>query len=61
MPQLDIVHILTVYLWAWLTLTLMTLKIKTFLLITKAKEQPPSAPRPAHPPAPCPHTYLNNL
>nr|QNH68819.1 ATP synthase F0 subunit 8 [Bothrops diporus] len=52
MPQLDIVHILTVYLWAWLTLTLMTLKIKTFLLITKAKEQPHSAPRPTHPPAP---------
>nr|QDX17840.1 ATP synthase F0 subunit 8 [Porthidium dunni] len=42
MPQLDVVHALTTYLWTWLTLTLITLKIKTFTLATKPKKQPPS-------------------
>nr|ADZ48833.1 ATPase 8 [Crotalus ravus ravus]ADZ48871.1 ATPase 8 [Crotalus ravus ravus] len=37
MPQLDIVHILTVYLWTWLALTLTTLKIKTFTMTIKPK------------------------
>nr|YP_002640614.1 ATP synthase F0 subunit 8 [Trimeresurus stejnegeri stejnegeri]ACN37850.1 ATP synthase F0 subunit 8 [Trimeresurus stejnegeri stejnegeri] len=40
MPQLDIVYTLMVYLWTWLTLTLITLKIKTFTLITKPAKQP---------------------
>nr|AET97678.1 ATPase 8 [Crotalus pricei pricei] len=38
MPQLDTVHILTVYLWTWLTLALISLKIKTFPMIIKPKK-----------------------
>nr|QDX17843.1 ATP synthase F0 subunit 8 [Bothriechis supraciliaris]QDX17844.1 ATP synthase F0 subunit 8 [Bothriechis supraciliaris] len=38
MPQLDTVHILTTYLWTWLTLILITLKIKTFTLLNKPKK-----------------------
>nr|QDX17832.1 ATP synthase F0 subunit 8 [Bothriechis aurifer]QDX17833.1 ATP synthase F0 subunit 8 [Bothriechis aurifer] len=52
MPQLDTVHILSIYLWAWLTLILTTLKIKTFTLSTKPKKQPPSAPQLMTPPTP---------
>nr|ADZ48709.1 ATPase 8 [Crotalus triseriatus triseriatus]ADZ48715.1 ATPase 8 [Crotalus triseriatus triseriatus]ADZ48717.1 ATPase 8 [Crotalus triseriatus triseriatus]ADZ48943.1 ATPase 8 [Crotalus triseriatus triseriatus] len=37
MPQLDIVHILMVYLWTWLTLILITMKIKTFTMVIKPK------------------------
>nr|YP_009113993.1 ATP synthase F0 subunit 8 [Protobothrops maolanensis]AGS43677.1 ATP synthase F0 subunit 8 [Protobothrops maolanensis] len=52
MPQLDIVHILMVYLWTWLTLTLITLKIKTFMLIMEPKKQAAFNPKPTTPPAP---------
>nr|ALK26869.1 ATP synthase F0 subunit 8 [Protobothrops mucrosquamatus] len=52
MPQLDIVHILTVYLWTWLTLTLITLKIKTFMLITKPKKQVALSLKPTTPHSP---------
>nr|ADZ48705.1 ATPase 8 [Sistrurus catenatus] len=50
MPQLDIVHILTVYLWTWLTLTLFLLKIKTFTMNTKPKNDPSHYPQPTTPP-----------
>nr|BAU97996.1 ATP synthase F0 subunit 8 [Protobothrops elegans]BAU98008.1 ATP synthase F0 subunit 8 [Protobothrops elegans] len=49
MPQLDIVHILTIYLWTWLTLTLITLKIKTFMLIIEPKKQATLSPKPTTP------------
>nr|QDX17825.1 ATP synthase F0 subunit 8 [Bothriechis nubestris]QDX17826.1 ATP synthase F0 subunit 8 [Bothriechis nubestris] len=52
MPQLDTMHILTIYLWTWLTLILTTLKIKTFALPIKPKKQPPSTPQLMMPPTP---------
>nr|QDX17841.1 ATP synthase F0 subunit 8 [Bothriechis schlegelii]QDX17842.1 ATP synthase F0 subunit 8 [Bothriechis schlegelii] len=51
MPQLDSVHILTIYLWTWLTLTLITLKIKTFTLLNKP-EKTTALPLQPTPPAP---------
>nr|ACJ46445.1 ATPase 8 [Agkistrodon piscivorus]ACJ46446.1 ATPase 8 [Agkistrodon piscivorus] len=45
MPQLDIVHILTIYLWTWTTLALITLKIKNFTLAVKPKKQPQLTPQ----------------
>nr|YP_010891594.1 ATP synthase F0 subunit 8 [Lachesis muta]WJM74499.1 ATP synthase F0 subunit 8 [Lachesis muta] len=39
MPQLDTVHTLTTYLWTWLTIIMITLKIKTFMLTNKPKKQ----------------------
>nr|YP_009937454.1 ATP synthase F0 subunit 8 [Pareas boulengeri]QNT27525.1 ATP synthase F0 subunit 8 [Pareas boulengeri] len=34
MPQLDIIYIFTVYLWAWFILCLITRKIKTYSITT---------------------------
>nr|AEM53584.1 ATPase 8 [Pituophis lineaticollis lineaticollis] len=34
MPQLDIVYILSTYLWTWMMLYLMMQKIKTILMTT---------------------------
>nr|BAU98019.1 ATP synthase F0 subunit 8 [Ovophis okinavensis] len=45
MPQLDIMHILLIYLWTWLTLALITLKIKTFMLTNKPKNYLPLKPQ----------------
>nr|ADZ48867.1 ATPase 8 [Crotalus pusillus] len=52
MPQLDIVHILTVYLWAWLALTLTTAKIKTFTMTIKPKNNHGPRLKPATPTLP---------
>nr|ACN41838.1 ATP synthase F0 subunit 8 [Sistrurus miliarius barbouri]ACN41844.1 ATP synthase F0 subunit 8 [Sistrurus miliarius miliarius]ACN41846.1 ATP synthase F0 subunit 8 [Sistrurus miliarius streckeri]UEC47365.1 ATP synthase F0 subunit 8 [Sistrurus miliarius]ACN41840.1 ATP synthase F0 subunit 8 [Sistrurus miliarius barbouri] len=52
MPQLDTVHILTVYLWTWLTIILTMLKIKTFTMITKPKNSPNRHPKPTTTPLP---------
>nr|YP_008080974.1 ATP synthase F0 subunit 8 [Protobothrops jerdonii]AFZ64032.1 ATP synthase F0 subunit 8 [Protobothrops jerdonii] len=52
MPQLDIVHILMTYLWTWLTLTLITMKVKTFMLIVKPKKQTNLSPKPTTLPTP---------
>nr|AGY61360.1 ATP synthase F0 subunit 8 [Protobothrops xiangchengensis] len=52
MPQLDIVHILMIYLCTWLTLTLITMKVKTFTLIIKPKKQTALNPKPTTLPAP---------
>nr|YP_010034314.1 ATP synthase F0 subunit 8 [Pseudoxenodon stejnegeri]QOW83892.1 ATP synthase F0 subunit 8 [Pseudoxenodon stejnegeri] len=39
MPQLDTIFILAVYLWTWLTLPLLTQKIKAFTMPTEPKKQ----------------------
>nr|ACJ46424.1 ATPase 8 [Agkistrodon bilineatus]ACJ46425.1 ATPase 8 [Agkistrodon bilineatus] len=52
MPQLDIVHTLTIYLWTWMTLTLITLKIKNFTLAIKPKKQPQLISQQMTPPMP---------
>nr|ALD84808.1 ATP synthase F0 subunit 8 [Deinagkistrodon acutus] len=52
MPQLEVVYILTIYLLAWLTLALISLKIKTFTLTTKPMKQPPQTYKSTTPPLP---------
>nr|QCD14048.1 ATP synthase F0 subunit 8 [Pseudoxenodon bambusicola] len=39
MPQLDTIFTLTIYLWTWLTLLLLTQKIKALMMPTGPKKQ----------------------
>nr|QKY64000.1 ATP synthase F0 subunit 8 [Hypsiglena affinis] len=39
MPQLDTVYIFFTYIWTWFILYLITLKVKTFMIMSSPKKQ----------------------